>query len=295
MILVIGGCGYIGSALYQHLTDKFWDEVVSVDAEWYGRTNDKNVALYYDVLTKEWLSDFHTIILCAAHSSVKMCDGNAKWAMKNNVINLVDLIDKMADDTKLIYMSSSSVYNGGLDVDEDDLDFKPTNVYDITKYTGDVLAEKFDKNVFGLRLGTVNGYSKNLRSDLMINKMYLDAKDDGYITVTNKDFFRPVLDIQDLCKGIERLINWHGRPGIYNLASFNMKIGEIASLVGEELDVPVVDAGESPTYDFSISHCKFTQEFEFDFRGNVRSIVKSLKSIDSKTIVGGRFDKIQKG
>ena len=83
-ILLIGGCGYIGSRLFQVLSDKH--DVDSVDAEWYGNhINKLNVVKDFGTLTKDELTPYDVVILLAGHSSVKMCVDNAIPTLKNNV------------------------------------------------------------------------------------------------------------------------------------------------------------------------------------------------------------------
>ena len=53
-ILIIGGCGYIGSQLYQHLQTIY--DVDTVDLEWYDNyVNDKNVVKDMSLLTSHEL------------------------------------------------------------------------------------------------------------------------------------------------------------------------------------------------------------------------------------------------
>lgn len=293
-ILLIGGCGYIGTALYDHLSPNH--DVKTVDAGWWGTTNDNNFAVYYDVLTPEYINEFDAVVVTAAHSSVAMCESNPRWAMKNNVMNLVDLFAKLDDRTLCVYMSSSSVYNGTLRASEADLRFQPTNIYDTTKYMGDVMAAYYNKNIYGLRLGTVCGYSRNLRTDLMINKMYNTALQNKQIAVYNADAPRPILDINDLVFAIERIVLSDPEPGIYNIASFNSKVGDMAAFMGTFMNVPVFDQGTSPTYNFSLETRKFIRSFGFDFWGTMASIATSLRDgINEETILGERNEQIQKG
>jgi nucleoside-diphosphate-sugar epimerase len=95
-ILLIGGSGYIGSFLKTNLSYP----LTSVDIEWF----DKNDSLQvdYNTLTESFLSEYDVIILLAAHSSVKMCQGNYINAFNNNVVNFLNLLNKIKSITKRI-------------------------------------------------------------------------------------------------------------------------------------------------------------------------------------------------
>jgi nucleoside-diphosphate-sugar epimerase len=110
----------------------------------------------------------------------------------------------------------------------------------------------------------------------MINAMYNAAKSQGKITVTNKHINRALLGIEDLCRGIAHCIE---RPvsGIYNMASFNTSVENIATTVAEQLNVPLVDKGTTANaYDFGLDTTLFQQTFGFTFTETPVTIVDSL-------------------
>jgi nucleoside-diphosphate-sugar epimerase len=279
-VLIIGGCGYIGSSLFNFLQNKGLD-VDTVDLEWFGNYSvHKNINIDYRSLTKEFLSKYQSIVLLAAHSSVKMCENSMLPAFKNNVVNFVELINKI-DKQRLIYASSSSVY-GVVDTacDETHDVYKPISVYDTTKQEIDNYALLSKKNYYGLRFGTVNGASPNLRVDIMINAMVNSAMTNGHINLINAETRRPILYINDLCRAVfEIVVSKEDNPGIYNLSSFNSTSGEIANRVAEILKVPIHDLGKSKVvYDFLINNAKFCKTYGFKFEGNVEKIVYNLYS-----------------
>lgn len=279
-ILIIGGCGYVGSRLYQHFLSKHYS-LDTVDLEWYGNyVNPKNVKKNYSDLSEQDLKKYHTIILLAAHSSVQMCTNKGLDSFKNNVDNFVHLLEKITFQ-KFIYASSSSIYGNTSSTLANELydRYTPTNYYDVTKKVIDYYAQLSNVCYFGLRFGTVNGGSPNLRLDLMINKMYEDARKKGRIIVYNREAHRPILGINDLCRAIEAIIEKSGKKGIYNLASVNASIADISKKVSKKLgNVPVEYRGETRAYNFSISTEKFQKEFNFTFLDSIESIVDSLNA-----------------
>ncbi|MDO8270205.1 MAG: SDR family oxidoreductase [Candidatus Levybacteria bacterium] len=278
-ILIIGGCGYIGSALFLYLKNLGYT-VDTVDLEWYGNySNPQNIKKDYIKLKKDFLNQYNVVILLAGYSSVAMC-ANMKKAFKNNVFNFINLLNNLKDQ-KFIYASSSTVY-GSLNVmyaTEEYDRYLPTNYYDLSKKEIDYYTQLSDVNYFGLRLGTVNGYSPNLRTDLMINKMYSVIKKEKKLKIFNPTLKRPILGIGDACRAFEYIIKKDRKKGIYNIASFNASVEEIGVDVAKAMNVKMeIVKGALPLYDFTISSDKFIEEFGFKFNDTTRTIVESLRN-----------------
>lgn len=274
-ILLIGGCGYIGSRLYQHLISKNFI-VRIVDIGWFG-INQKNVLnTDYRNLNESFIKEYDSIVLLAGHSSVKMCDIEIQNSWVNNVSNFVGLVEKMSKNQQLIYASSGSVYGiSGSHI------FQPVNNYDITKYVLDLESEKLigkGYNLVGLRFGTVNGASLNLRCDLMINSMFRSATENKQITINNKNVKRPLLAISDLCNAIETIINKEDKiSGIFDLYSFNDRVIDIALDVSDATNAKIVETEDRDgVYDYEMKSTQFQTNFNFTFTGNRKSIIQEL-------------------
>jgi UDP-glucuronate 4-epimerase len=284
-ILLIGGSGYIGSFLKKNL--KY--DVSSIDLEWFNENN--STILDYKNLTINFISEHDVVILLAAHSSVKMCLGDTTNAFNNNVVNFLNLINKIKSidkRIKLIYASSSSVYGmtGNLVVNEEYKSFIPHNNYDITKHINDIYAEFSGIEYYGLRFGTVNGYSPIMRSDVMINSMASSALNNNKIELYVKDTIRPILGIEDLMSAIVKIIEEpKDLRGHYNLASFNSTSEKIALSVSKITGAEIVEMDavensnnklESKNYNFSIDSSKFITNFNFQFKETIETITKSI-------------------
>lgn len=278
-ILVVGGAGYIGSRLRQVLTQNY--NVDSVDCCWY-RHDETSRRVDYDKLTADALTKYSAVILLAGHSSVASCVGPIQSPWLNNVTNFTNLLGKLPKSTTVIYASSASVYGNSLPGtrhSETSKQFTPVNNYDITKYTLDLqaqLAIASGYNIIGLRFGTVNGWSPNLRVDVMINAMYTNAVSFNEIIVTNKHINRALLGIEDLCRGICCCIE-NPTPGIYNMASFNTTVSSIATTLATKLNVPIRDKGQTlNVYDFELDTTLFEQTFNFTFTETPATIIDGL-------------------
>tara|TARA_R110001592_G_scaffold52604_1_gene161070 strand:+ start:15116 stop:16045 length:930 start_codon:yes stop_codon:yes gene_type:complete len=288
-ILLIGSCGYIGTRLWSHLEKQY--HVEGVDIEWYGNVLSRDSRkIDFANLTKQELSGYTHIILLAGHSSVKMSE-HMSSTLRNNVLNFTSLLEKLDDSQIIIYASSSSVYGDTKtrEVTEEYDSFKPNNFYDLSKHEADSYAALSGKCFFGLRFGTVNGYSQNLRNDIMINAMTFNAVENKKIFCFNPEINRPILGIRDLCRAIEKIIDSGSRTncGIYNLASFNSSVEAIARKVSDltSSDLEIVETPpdhitnvklQSKAYDFLINSNKFREVFDFEFEETIDSIVQSL-------------------
>lgn len=275
--LLLGGNGYVGSALYAEI------DADSVDLCLFGNNlGYSKVANFNDVD----ISQYENIVLLAGHSSVQMCEYNKGNAWINNVDYFYNLCEKLRDDQLLIYASSASVYGQKTDIcTESDLNTNPINHYDLTKINIDIIANKFindGKNIVGLRFGTVNGFSPNIRSDLMINSMIHSYKTKGSISVFNSWIKRPILAIDDLVAAVIRVIDSDKKySGQYNLCSFNKTVDEISETVSQVLGCEIIKSkNTNKVYDFEISNKNFQKDYNFTFECDIESVIISMVDAD---------------
>lgn len=287
-VLIIGGHGYIGSHLTEFLSN------LDIEVTAFGSRQDD-----YNKLDTEFIQSFNNIVLLAGHSSVQMCIGELQAPWNNNIRNFYNLVNKLSPGQNLIYASSASVYgNRGEKVyTESDMNVNFINNYDLTKTTLDLHALNFisqGKNIVGLRFGTVNGPSRVIRRDLMINSMVYSALKDRVVFINNKHVNRPILDIRDLCKAIFTIIKTGVVPGIFNLASFNSNVEIIADKVKDITNTKIIDLGDKPgIYNFQIDTTKFQTTYNFKFEGNIdritRQVVDCYNSPETTVVIRNEY------
>lgn len=280
-ILIIGGNGYIGSLLIKSLSKNNNYKITSIDIN---NTIKYDDVIYindrYENLNKDFYDNFDSIILLAGQSSVNNSNKIIE-VIDNNIRNFAWLLDLLKDNQKLIYASSSSIY-GFIDNEatEEFINYQPSNYYDLSKYIIDNIAKLSNKHYYGLRFGTVNGYSDNLRIDLMINSMINNGKNNGKFTIKHKDIYRPILGIKDLYNAILVILenNDKNKAGIYNLNSFNSSVIDIANKIKELTDInyEIIEDDSKPYYNFKISSNKFKSTFNFKFTETLETIINSL-------------------
>ncbi|EEQ98199.1 nad dependent epimerase/dehydratase, putative [Perkinsus marinus ATCC 50983] len=302
-VIIYGGAGFIGSrlALYMHhigchvtvvdhdnsqilvaLKEAGIEEIVYAsrdDCDYEAQNQDKDVA-----------------ILMAGNPSVRSCS-DAFGSISNSVYNLSRFLSaKRPEGQVVIYASSSSVYGDttGM-VNEEYSEYKGHNYYDICKKSMDLVAQYYishrgskDK-IYGVRMGTVCGWSLNLRSDVMVNAMAYSALTRKKVGIFVEHVHRPVLALEDLCRAVEALIEHRPEPGLYNLASVQHTVYEFGKKVSDFFNVPLVREQLVPgtqgnekftktTYDFCVSTDKFLKAIpSFKFVATAESICQEIR------------------
>lgn len=278
-ILLLGGNGYVGSRLYEYLLSLDY-HVDNVDLCWFGQVHKETSVIDYRHLTKEHLKRYTHIILLAAHSSVAMCNNNLQSTFNNNTVNFIDLLDKITDEQMLIYASTCAIYGKYPHLATEDVEIKPAlNFYDYSKISTEQIACLYpNKNVVGLRFGSISGFSKNMRKENLLNSLTLTYLQNKPLVVSNGNSMRSVLGLNDACRAIETIIRHNNiKKNIYNITSVNDCIMNFAKTIqkfsGAEL---VINDSFKTDYSFHCSAAAFEQDYNFTFMDTTESIYNEL-------------------
>jgi nucleoside-diphosphate-sugar epimerase len=196
-------------------------------------------------------------------------------------------ISKRALVRRFIYASSCSVYGyTENELYDETCPAVSSYPYGISKLQGEQAALQLvsrEFSVISLRKGTVSGYSPRMRLDLVINTMFKTALKDETITVNNPSIWRPILDIEDAANAYIRAVEaGQSISGIFNVASGNHTVGEIADLVKKtveqelQLRVGLVILDKQDFRNYKVSIGKAENILSFHPQGNVRSITLKL-------------------
>lgn len=233
-------------------------------------------------INPEFINTFDAVLCLAGHSSVQLCEHSPERSWVNNVDYFRNLCENLGK-TKLVYASSASVYGSGSSMSSEDspINFNPLCHYDLQKTTIDLIANKYikeGKNIIGMRFGTVNGASPNVRSELMINSMVKSAIETGKVQAKNLHIRRAILGINDLMKVLTLLLTSDILSGQYNISSFNSTVGDISKTVSELCNAElVVNESDAVAYDFEMTTQKIQNETGFKFQDTIESLVQELK------------------
>lgn len=276
-VLVIGGEGYVGSAVSLYLRNA-GHSVRVIDLGWRGQVRMvSSERRSYQTLTEDELSPFGAVVFLAGHSSVSACNASPREAFANNVAGFAELVHKLQDQ-KLIFASSIAVYvnTRGRTVVESEPLPEAVSFYDLHKQAIESYARLAYANSYALRFGSVCGPSPNMRTELLLNSLVLSAVRTGNVKVANAQVNRPLLGLGDLCRAVEAVISQPVPPGRYNLASVNVRVGEVADLVARKL-AATVEQVESPTcYDIRVDTRAFSQASGLKFRDDLENLIDAL-------------------
>lgn len=293
-ILIIGSSGYIGSALNFYLHSKNI-KTTTIDLCWFSGPS-PHFNIDYKNADKIFLEKFSHIVLLAGHSSMLMCSNNYQSAWNNNITNFSNLISKLNNNQTLIYASSGSVYGQGGENRKEYMTLATAQIeYDLTKQIREKLAIGAQCKTIGLRFGTVNGFNKFARKDLMLNAMVSNALEKKSIDCYNGTNHRSILSIDDCVRAIHTLIMNSEKAeehDIYNLASFSGQIKSFAKATGDMLNVPVNYHPEiTNNFSFELNCDKFVNTFDFKFEETIEKIITKLVDNYSEINWSVRTDK----
>lgn len=290
-ILIAGGAGYIGSVLVPTL-QSLGHEIDVLDLFWFGNHLPKKTGIVHkDIFHVEEndVKGYEVVIFLAGLSNDPMAEFSPSMNFISNAAAPAYLayISKQAGVRKFIYAGSCSVY-GFTENEENDED-SPTisdYPYGISKLQGERAVMQLAHSGFSaitLRQGTVCGYSPRMRLDLVVNTMFKTSLNDKQITVNNPSIWRPILAIQDAVQAYTKAIQLdHEVSGIFNVASGNFTVGEIANIVKDELEpkvgyeIPVTTKNIFDKRNYKVSTHKAEDVLGFKPTQNIYTIVDEL-------------------
>lgn len=251
-ILITGGAGYIGYSLVQQLL-KHSSDVHSITI--YDNLSRRNFAFFTearfdhrpvhfiqkDILDGRSLTKAVTNADCVVHLAAKVttpfADAEAHFYDQINHWGSAHLADVLEQHpvSRLIYLSSVSVYGSSLQAVDESASGHPISFYGISKLNGEKqlrrLAQKTD--LFILRSGNVYGYNPSYRIDAVINRFLFEANFHNRITINGDgNQFRSFIHVEKLAHIIRHVIEDKLDPGTYNIAEHNMTINDVAAHVG---------------------------------------------------------------
>ena len=251
-LLITGCCGHIGSYIAENVHKiKKVKKTILVDniksnrfCSLFNLKKNNNLKFYLrDVNKKNSLNDFKNIkyvIHCASMTNAEKSFGKDKEMYKNNIDCLRNVINFCKkNNSKLIHLSSTSVYGKQADLVDEDCEekyLKPQSPYaDIKLIEEKMLIKETNQLKFNtFRFGTIAGVSKGIRFHTAVNKFCLNAaiNEDIIVYKTALNQFRPYLSLNDAFKVFKFCIeNEFFKNDIFNVLSGNYTVKQIINKI----------------------------------------------------------------
>jgi nucleoside-diphosphate-sugar epimerase len=290
-ILILGGCGYVGTVLAEKLINNKKNNIKIIDTEWFGNYVKKNKRIKFikeDIrnIKKISFNQIDTIIHLANIANDPAVELNPLLSWEINVLSAKFIIEKAIKSKvqRVIFASSGSVY--GIKKEKkvtEDLDLNPISTYNKTKMIAErVLMSYKDKiKVFCIRPATVCGLSPRMRFDLTVNMLTLQALKSKKIIVHGGSQIRPNIHINDLVRVFEHfLFEKNIKPGIYNAGFENMSVIKIAQLIQKIIPSKII-----------LSKIKDIRSYRLDSSKIIKTGFKpKFKVIDAVLKIKKKFD-----
>ncbi len=262
-ILITGGAGYIGTELCLRLMNNLQITSVRVyDNLSRGNFNfflgpeklDPKVSFVEaDLLDtyslRKEIANADCIIHLAAKVTTPFADQNPHLFDQVNNWGTAELSYAMESSScsKIIYLSSASVYGSGAEAADISTPPNPKTFYGISKRKGEKHVERLQtkKDIAIVRCANVYGYSKSMRFDAVINRFVLRAKNHNRITINGSgDQSRAFVHIHRVVDFLEKLVFAESWQTHYNLVDRNLTVNDIAYTLKEilpEMEMLYVD------------------------------------------------------
>lgn len=292
-ILLLGGMGYIGSTLAGYLLNHTEHKITIVDKLEFG----VNTHFFYSLLNHERIRFIkgdicdmsityplirkHDVIVDLASLTLPNSADNPDDAIMINqhMAEIVgDCCNKLGK--KMIFLSTCSNYGISKKLVTEEAELFPVSIYAISKVNAEKYLLKNVPNVTILRCATAYGISPGrTRWDVILNDFVKTAYETGAIDVFQPDAHRPIIDVQDIAKAIQIVIDRPHNSGVYNIGANNHNFTK-RELVKKIVDLlPEVKINYVEKYDnrdYKVNFNKAEKELGFKIEHTVQSGIRKM-------------------
>lgn len=301
-ILVIGGAGYIGSALLPKLLGQ-GHEVRLLDLLFFGEApiakslENPNVELVRgdfrnvgDVVRA--MRDVSAVVHLGGIVGDPACSLDESLSIDVNLsaTRMIAELAKASGVDRFIFASTCSVYGACNEVLDEHSEVKPVSLYGHTKLASERVLWSLSDDRFAptcLRFSTIYGLSGRTRFDLVVNLLAAKAKIDGEITVHGGNQWRPFVHVDDAALSVAMVVDAPTElvgNEIYNVGSNdqNYTIEQIAQLVNDQVVSAKIitseDAVDIRNYrvDFSKIHNRLGFKPQWTVEAGIHQVLEAI-------------------
>ena len=220
-VLVIGGAGYIGSALLPKLLDTGY-RVRLLDLFVYGKEPIQDLLdhPHLEILQADFrqvdrvaeaMRGMDAVIHLGAIVGDPACALDEELTIDVNLMatHMIAEIAKGYGVNRFIFASTCSVYGASDEILDERSALNPLSLYARSKIASETILHSLADDRFApviLRFGTIYGLSGRTRFDLVVNLLMAKAVVDGKITVMGGDQWRPFVHVDDAASAVFRVL-----------------------------------------------------------------------------------------
>ena len=253
-VLVTGGAGYVGTELVSELAGR--DDVEEIVV--YDNLSRHNYSLFIseklppkavrfvhgDLLDtrklRRELDGVDVVFHLAARVSTPFAEADVHGFDQVNHWGTAELSYALEERpvSKLLYLSSVSVYGAREEAFDEDSEPRPVTAYAISKHRGERMLSRLSDslNLHVVRCGNVYGYSKSMRFDAVINRFLFEAQFIGRVTVHGSgNQHRAFVHVRNAARALTTIALGEVPSGTYNLVERNLSVLDIISALEELL------------------------------------------------------------
>ena len=297
-VLVIGGAGYIGSALLPKLLAKGY-RVRLLDLLIYGIEpieeiiNDPNLEVMQADFRQvdkvvEAMRNIDAVVHLGAIVGDPACALDEELTIEVNLMatRMIAEVAKGSNVSRFVFASTCSVYGANPATLDERSALNPVSIYARSKLASERVLMSMAESGFGptsLRFGTIYGLSGRTRFDLVVNLLTAKALADRRITVFGGNQWRPFVHVDDAAEVVlgtlEAPLALVGHQ-IFNVGSDEqnytiLQIGEIIARLVPDAEL-VSEGSDTDTRDYKVSFAKLVRTLGFVPRWTVEQGVKQV-------------------
>ena len=303
-VLVIGGAGYIGSALAPQLLQagyrvRVLDLLLFGEASLAAVKDDPDFELVQaDFRQVDRVVDAMEGVDAVVHlgglvgDPACSLDERLTTEVNLNYTRLLAEVAKGAHVPRFVFASSCSVYGASDDILDEDSDLNPVSLYARSKIASENVLFDMATPAFAptmLRFGTVYGLSDRMRFDLVVNLLAAKAVAEGKITVFGGDQWRPFVHVQDAARAVVAALQAPVetvRNEVFNVGSDaqNATLGDIGHMIQRLVpDAEYIDSGrDGDRRNYRVSFVKIQRTLgfrpELTLERGIAEVVEKMRS-----------------
>jgi nucleoside-diphosphate-sugar epimerase len=250
-VLIIGGAGYIGSALLPKLLDQGY-RVRLLDLLLFGTEPIRDLIghPHLEIIQADFrqvdtvvqaMRDMDAVVHLGAIVGDPACALDEELTVEVNLMatRMIAEVAKGSGVNRFIFASTCSVYGASDQVLDEHSALNPVSLYARSKTASEKVLLKMSDESFApivLRFGTVYGLSGRTRFDLVVNLLTAQAVLEGQMTLYGGDQWRPFVHVDDAALAIFKVLTGPEtlvRHQIFNVGSDdqNYTIQQVGAIV----------------------------------------------------------------